>query len=313
MPPLPRPRRNQTIRSKSLWFADGNLIIHAPPVQFKVYAGILAARSAVFNDMLSFPPPPEGNEVVDGCVVVRLFGDDPGEVRWFLKAILDSSFFEPPPTPTTLPIIRAILRLSRKYSVPYLYTRALAHLHSTFPTTLQAWRARDTTRTIPPIDNTPFVTLQLAREFGLDWIVPSVVYCICSHPLEKTQKGAVWDPPKEVGEEWVRVEEKGEGEEGKTVLLDGDDRDMAVSCGLSLCSCRIGRVSRWLFARIVGSIAYASLNPLSPTTRPVFVGGLCPPCREVFKRECERLAGEMWDALPRFVGLRRRGAVSFNG
>ncbi|KAF9012036.1 hypothetical protein BDQ17DRAFT_1420430 [Cyathus striatus] len=56
------------------------------------------------------------------------------------------NFFDPPPTP----ILRSVLRLSRKYTVTYLYTRALMHLHSTFPTTIQAWRLRDTTRTIRP-------------------------------------------------------------------------------------------------------------------------------------------------------------------
>ncbi|KAF8979849.1 hypothetical protein BDQ17DRAFT_1550007 [Cyathus striatus] len=238
----------------------------------------------------------------------------------------------------------------------------------------------------------------------------AVVYCICSHPLEKTQKGAIWDPPKEAGEEWVR-EEKGKGEEeegeGKTVLLDGDDRDMAVSCRIELmlmqnragvemavrahsgehCLCLVkpaitndavapapagaaglppgfqpvgpqtpnppannaNAIANQLqlhFPTIPAPVPLAPLTNLAPNTcpltrlrcmeiisswdvvgfldfhadnRPVFVGGLCPPCREVFKRECERLAGEMWDALPRLCGLegwdvlesKRRGAVSF--
>ncbi|KAJ7689835.1 hypothetical protein B0H17DRAFT_936745 [Mycena rosella] len=37
-----------------LWFEDRNLIIRAGTSQLRVYCGILAAQSLVFQDMLSF-------------------------------------------------------------------------------------------------------------------------------------------------------------------------------------------------------------------------------------------------------------------
>ncbi|KAJ7857819.1 hypothetical protein B0H14DRAFT_2578181 [Mycena olivaceomarginata] len=42
-------------RVPELWFEDDNLILHAENTVFRVSKGVLAARSSVFRDMLSFP------------------------------------------------------------------------------------------------------------------------------------------------------------------------------------------------------------------------------------------------------------------
>ena len=85
-----------------------------------------------------------------------------------------------------------MLHLSLKYDVPYLRRRALLHLSTTFPTTLSAWRVRDENRTIPPVENTPFAALLLARQFDLPWLIPSILYCISTHAFEKTLDYALW-------------------------------------------------------------------------------------------------------------------------
>jgi hypothetical protein len=58
-------------RVRDLWFEDGNIIIQAGNSQFRLYRGILSARSPVFHDMLAIPQPPDC-ELVDGCPIVRL-------------------------------------------------------------------------------------------------------------------------------------------------------------------------------------------------------------------------------------------------
>ncbi|KAJ7700677.1 hypothetical protein B0H17DRAFT_882729, partial [Mycena rosella] len=72
-------------RVEELWFEDGNLVLQAGNSQFRLHRSILAARSPVFQDMLSFPQPPE-SELVEGCPLVRL-PDAESEVTVFLKAI----------------------------------------------------------------------------------------------------------------------------------------------------------------------------------------------------------------------------------
>lgn len=85
----PQEGLNQPTRVKGLWFDDGNLILKAQNTLFRIYGGFLAARSSVFYDMLSFPPPKEGNATLEGCPVVFVY-DSPDDLTHFLRAIFDS-------------------------------------------------------------------------------------------------------------------------------------------------------------------------------------------------------------------------------
>ena len=75
------------IRSNEVWFEDGTLIVVSDNVYFRVYKGILAFHSPVFEDMVKFPQPRNVNEFED-CPVVRMY-DDPTDVVHFLKALHD--------------------------------------------------------------------------------------------------------------------------------------------------------------------------------------------------------------------------------
>ncbi|KAJ6631927.1 hypothetical protein B0H10DRAFT_1770795, partial [Mycena sp. CBHHK59/15] len=125
-------------RSKELWLSDGDLIIQAENLSFRICAKVFAANSAVFADMLEFPPPvgdATNKDTVDGLPVVRLFDSD-AETALFLKAIFDATFFRPPPSPTELPVVLDILRISNKYDAQELFGRALFHLEAVYPTSL---------------------------------------------------------------------------------------------------------------------------------------------------------------------------------
>ncbi|KAJ6462492.1 hypothetical protein C8R45DRAFT_1108140 [Mycena sanguinolenta] len=126
-------------RVDGLWFSDGSLVVRAENALFRVSGAVLAARSSVFQDMLSFPQPgsEEAEEIwnLDGTPVVELH-DLAAEVEPFLRAIFDSSFFMPPPSTPQLSDILAIMRLSHKYDISYLHLRALNHLSTTYPTEL---------------------------------------------------------------------------------------------------------------------------------------------------------------------------------
>ncbi|KAJ7612185.1 hypothetical protein FB45DRAFT_1065544 [Roridomyces roridus] len=188
-----------TQRVEELWFSDGNLIIQAGSSQFRVYRGILASRSPVFQDMLSFPQPPD-SELVDGCPFVSL-PDSEMEVRVFLKAIFDPEFFPPFPSPTEFAIAAGCLRLSHKYGVEYLHRRALVHLTSGCDTKLQRW---DTASSIWDRSNgdvdvdrialsdivswdwstdsaaLEIYAIQLFQEVDASWLLPNVFYNLSS-------------------------------------------------------------------------------------------------------------------------------------
>ncbi|KAJ7753416.1 hypothetical protein DFH07DRAFT_744469, partial [Mycena maculata] len=149
--------------------------------QFRVYRGVLAARSPVFQDMLSFPQPAD-SDIVEGCPLVHL-PDSAADVSVFLRAIFDSAFFMPFPAKTKVNIIFGCLRLSHKYGVDYLHRRALIHLSSAFPTTLadaDACMNGDA----PVMTKTSWIDgagseilgIHIAREIGALWILPLAFY-----------------------------------------------------------------------------------------------------------------------------------------
>jgi hypothetical protein len=79
-------------RSPDLWYADGTVILTTESVQFRVYRGILAANSSVFDDMFSIPQPSDGGDnLMEGCEVVQLH-DSAADLGHFLRAIHETGY-----------------------------------------------------------------------------------------------------------------------------------------------------------------------------------------------------------------------------
>ncbi|KAJ7457722.1 hypothetical protein FB451DRAFT_1097886 [Mycena latifolia] len=119
---------SEHIRVQDLWFSNDTLIIKARQKIFRVSKSVLAARSAVFRDMVAFSQPADSSDVelVDASPVVsQALHDSADDVEVFLRAIFDSSYFMPPPETVSLQVV-----LSHKYDVEYLHRRALKHLAS---------------------------------------------------------------------------------------------------------------------------------------------------------------------------------------
>ncbi|KAF7359025.1 hypothetical protein MSAN_01243200 [Mycena sanguinolenta] len=182
-------RDNTPKRVEELWFEDGGLVVQAEQSLFRVYRGILAARSSVFKDMLAFTQPPDA-EIIDGSTVIRL-PDTAEDVTYFFRAIFDSSFFETYPSKVCFDSVLSIARLSHKYSVDYLLHRALVHLSYEFPTTLSAFDERNIAS--PDFQNirstnlqdimlthesisAHLAVIQLSRRVNALWLLPLAFY-----------------------------------------------------------------------------------------------------------------------------------------
>lgn len=70
------------------WFDDGNIILLAENVAFKVYRGLLSHHSIVFADLFAPPLPETGTEMMEDCPVVTLH-DSVHDLANFLEAIHD--------------------------------------------------------------------------------------------------------------------------------------------------------------------------------------------------------------------------------
>ncbi|KAJ7121930.1 hypothetical protein C8R46DRAFT_974692 [Mycena filopes] len=163
-------------KAENLWFKDCGLVIRAGNVVFGISGEILASKSPIFRDMLRIPQPANG-ETLEGCPVVSL-PDDPVDTTVFLRAIFDSEFFEPYPAETDFESIHGVLKLSNKYLVDYLRKRALLHLSSRYPTSLEGWFG--STPSSWRIESDLLIpVINLAREVSALWILPSLFYSLC--------------------------------------------------------------------------------------------------------------------------------------
>ncbi|KAF7353919.1 BTB domain-containing protein [Mycena venus] len=311
-------------RADELWFEDGNLVIQAGNSQYRVYRGILAMRSPVFKDMLSFPQPP-GAELVENCPLVHL-PDPEVEVTPFLRAIFDSPSFMPHPAPTTYDVVVGVLRLSHKYEVDCLRRRALIHLSSAYRTTLpesdnSIYYGNQMDPSCPASDIRSFewpdnwthdiVTIQLAREVDAPWILPWAFYCL----------GIVYyrEPDNDVFH--------GASSNGVSVALSLQDRKsiarghklQSISSAVDILrfltdpieiegctspkSCYLKRL-RAIDGNRENLRVYASI-PLALWSKDDWklLEGLCPICLVVLKRTHRSARHAFWDKLPEMYGL----------
>ncbi|KAJ7895029.1 hypothetical protein B0H13DRAFT_2339030 [Mycena leptocephala] len=162
-------------RGASVWFPDGNLIVHAGLMVFRIYGGMLSKQSVVFEKMLG-PLENATRDVFDGCPVLHIpYGS--AETAHFLAAIFDAKTFDHELRRISFDAIAAVLRLSSTYKVVDLRRKALMRLSAVYPTTLDE---------LSHVGLTPSYcrdqilhVIQLARENGVDWILPLAFYRLC--------------------------------------------------------------------------------------------------------------------------------------
>lgn len=90
LPQAKKPRQEDAggERDEEFWENDGNVVLVARNVEFRVYKGVLAYHSPVFADMFSLPQPADASsETPHDCPVVHL-DDSPEDLRHILRAIL---------------------------------------------------------------------------------------------------------------------------------------------------------------------------------------------------------------------------------
>ncbi|KAK6991778.1 BTB domain-containing protein [Favolaschia claudopus] len=296
-------------RVEDLWFPDATLILRAENSLFRVHSGILAARSSVFRDMIAFPQPApptesEENETIDGHVVVRLH-DLAGEVEVFLRAIFDSSFFMPPPSPVKFQVVIGVMRLAHKYDVQYLFKRALSHLDSMFP--VQFMNVLDRHSIYANEDDhvdfqhgditVDFTAFRAALEVEASWILPTAYYNIARESDFLTKLGATCLSAQEeklflaAQTKFLRAVVSAYR---FVKLLPSPECDSS-QCEETISNARDG-LERW-------NDNCTDTDPLGPWVFDYVSGSLCDGC-ELLAHLNYRAAQEVfWDRLPTLFGL----------
>ncbi|KAI1795294.1 hypothetical protein LXA43DRAFT_992260 [Ganoderma leucocontextum] len=109
------------------WFEDGNLILVARGVGFRIYRGLLASQSSIFADMFASSSA-NADEVLDGCPVVHM-SDSPCDLAHLLRVLLPKSqrtyYFNEAPPVRTFDEVFAVISLAHKYNIQDVEAQAL--------------------------------------------------------------------------------------------------------------------------------------------------------------------------------------------
>ncbi|KAM5539620.1 hypothetical protein V8D89_006729 [Ganoderma adspersum] len=129
-PPQP-PTSHFKCQHSEFWLPDGNIILVANnAVAFRVYRGLLAAQSTVFEDMF-VSSTSSADELFDGCPVVQLT-DSSEDLTHLLRVLLPKSERRYHHTERrTFDELSAVIRLAHKYHIQDVQDQALDVLRET--------------------------------------------------------------------------------------------------------------------------------------------------------------------------------------
>ncbi|KAH8101968.1 hypothetical protein BXZ70DRAFT_87724 [Cristinia sonorae] len=231
-------------RSEDVWFHDGNLVLVAGSVAFKVYKGIITQYSSVFDETFSRALP---KGAMDDCPIVHL-SDTSSDLSILLMAIFDSAFgFFSDEQTLDFNHISAMLRLGSKYKITHICAEAIRRLKNCFPEDLDRYVSKHTSSyVLYPDSDTAYTSyfptasidlqhehciavINLARIYGLDTILPAVFYAAAQLPLKTIIHGY---------------------DDGETIWkLDEDDLERCLN-GQAMLKSSMQRTFFWLFDSI---------------------------------------------------------------
>ncbi|KAJ7625883.1 hypothetical protein FB45DRAFT_991463 [Roridomyces roridus] len=186
-------RRSDIVRCPDLWFHDGNVVIIAGSIAFKVHRGPLERHSEVFDTLFSIPQPKD-QDLYEGCPWLEVY-DCPSDVLYFLKALYDGLYFKSPGA-NDFPAVAAVLRLSTKYLVEHLRQRCMSRLSVDWPSTLAGWEHREQAATdslghYAPRASCPhpILVIDLALNLNLTSLLPAAFYDLARYGPSKIMVG----------------------------------------------------------------------------------------------------------------------------
>ncbi|KAI0742401.1 hypothetical protein C8Q80DRAFT_1107964, partial [Daedaleopsis nitida] len=121
------------------WFDDGNIVLVARDVGFRIYRGLLASQSPVFADMFASSSL-TNIELQDGCPTIHL-SDSPEDLRDFLRVLAPTSkrVFYDHSSKYDFEVVAAVPRMAHKYNVQDVESQALLALQEWYTNSFDQW------------------------------------------------------------------------------------------------------------------------------------------------------------------------------
>ncbi|TCD68723.1 hypothetical protein EIP91_010007 [Steccherinum ochraceum] len=191
------------------WFKDGNVVLVAEKIGFRVYQGILAEYSDVFRDMFTMPQPAD-SEMVDQCPVVRL-SDTASDLECILHALYDgASRYASGAEVLSFADVSAMINLGFKYQIAYIRDEAIRRLRICFPDKLDdvqlafgydadGWFDFKETLPVSLEVQDAVAVVNLCHKYSLDFLLPAAFYC-CAQLSNKALADVIQqdDPEREL-------------------------------------------------------------------------------------------------------------------
>lgn len=220
-------------RSEDLWFKEGNIILVAHDLSFKVHSGILCRHSEVFSELLTDSAMSTLPERVEGCPILRV-EDKGSDLEELLAVMYDggkryaqtiaikyslptarSHYFRRQRIAVPFEHLHALASIAVKYKVEEVIEEAIDRLSMCFPSRhLHDWdphlqaNAPDSTLIIEQQD--AIAVVSLARLLKASHLLPTAFYTCCQLDLHVLVSGVTY-----AGGEIVRLSE----EDLKTCLV----------------------------------------------------------------------------------------------
>ncbi|KAJ7061521.1 hypothetical protein C8F01DRAFT_1057447 [Mycena amicta] len=310
-----------------LWFEDGNIILQAGQSQFRLFKGILAARSAVFHDMLSLPQPAD-EALVQGCAVVELH-DDETDAIIFLKAMFLPWYLPPFPRKTTFDIISSCLRLSHKYEVEYIRREALVHLSSGYCTTLAdidrvyasapnpsllqtcSWKVPTPTPSFEDIVK----TIRIAVEVDALWVLPNAFLDLCCALEQPDELGRFVSPEAGIRlpQDYHMAFFRGFSSQARarntiySFLANAGNTSVDIpNCAPNFSNIKCQRTRLWatdVFDQHVRQLGPHPVYAPGAVSWDLMTKHMCKECIAALKTRYQSARQTYWDTLPESFGL----------
>ncbi|KDR69944.1 hypothetical protein GALMADRAFT_255256 [Galerina marginata CBS 339.88] len=302
-----------TTRS-NIWFEDGNIIIQAQMIQFRVHKGVLGRHSNVFQDVFSVPH--SGGPRSEGCPILNL-ADRPEDWQNVLITLYDGSLKAYKSVDNmTFSMAESLLRLGKKYEFDNLYGLAIEYFQATRPRTLDLWQKKYIGQDRP--NSTTFHDFDLVNllvDSGITSLLPTSLYaCLECYDLEEILRGSTRLDGTPVH---LSLNTQITLVRGKEKLLKSTMEytlDWLTTEGICSdpvdCGPRKARYRAVIFRYPFLPKAAVSPFLLLQLTREA--SAFCDPCQRVMCDKIEVGREMLWDELPGFFGLQGWADVEDN-
>ncbi|KAJ7505004.1 hypothetical protein B0H11DRAFT_1709038 [Mycena galericulata] len=283
-------------RVSGLWYPDGNVIIHAGPLVFRVFCEILSEQSLVFRALLS-PENLNKYDVSDGCPVLPLplSGRD---AMYLLSAILFDSFLKR----FRFDWIAVVHRLSCTYEIPTLRRKMLIIISSAYPTNLVEFSAAGLGPSY--VGDQILLVIRFAREHSVDWILPLAFYRYC---LEMTTRTLFYGVDFAGENIMLRTEDQALCHAAHKIMSEANIAEVLARYDTRLddAGCTGGQACQESRSREADALLQSlnSVPNLFPSWTPEPDSKLCPTCLKATLQWHSGQRQAFWDGLPGFFGL----------